>query len=89
MLGMTALTAASLAFAVFAGFMWINGAKSTAGRLQKGFATATADAGNLVFSLNEEARKLGGATSEGSKAIVDEAQKLHGTLLSNGGQMGP
>ncbi len=83
LLAMTLLTASSLVFAGFAGVMWV-GARSTADRAQKGLAAATETAGNLVFNLTEEGRRLGGATSDGSKAIVEDAQKLHGALLAKG-----
>jgi tetratricopeptide (TPR) repeat protein len=82
--GMGVLTAVAAGFAIYAGLMWMN-AKSSAVRAQNALAGATDSAADLVFNLNDEARRLGGATSEGSKAIVDGARKLHGVLLANAG----
>ena len=59
-------------------------AASRADRAEKSLEGAADSAGKLVFALSEESRKLGGATSEGSKVILDQAQKLQAALIAAG-----
>jgi tetratricopeptide (TPR) repeat protein len=75
--------AASLLLAAVLGVQW-RSAASRDKQTQQSLAAASGAANNLVFELTDESRRLGGATSDGSKAILDEARKLQGSLVIAG-----
>jgi len=82
-LAMTGVTVASVIGAVVAS-RHERAAVLQADHAQQTLAQATDTAGNLVFDLSAEARRVGGAISEGSTTILDRAKKLHGALLVDG-----
>ena len=82
-LALAGMTAAWVGLAAFMGVEW-RSAVVHDNNTQQRLATATDAASNLVFELAAESRRVGGATSEGSKAILDEARKLQGSLVTAG-----
>ena len=82
-LGVPLATVAVLAGLLAWGLQWRSEAERTADAQRK-LAAAADTASNLVFDLTGESWRLGGATNEASKEILDHAQRLQGELVTAG-----
>ena len=76
------LAAAFLAAAAVAAWLW-HGAAQERDTAHESLTRAADAAGDLVFSLSQRFRSDAGASDAESKAILDQAQKLHNLLLQS------